>query len=211
MTVVIQGFGNAGSFIARMVHDAGFRLIAVSDSKGGLYCKGGIDPAIAYSCKRESHSVQNCEIAGIEYTKKGEGVCKRISNAELLELPCDILVLSALENQITASNAKNIRAHIILELANGPTDAEGDIILEKRGITVLPDILANAGGVTVSYFEWLQNLQKKQWTEKIVLAKLKKTMVEAFNEVYAMSRKYKIGLRQGALITALKRLEDTII
>lgn len=211
MTVVIQGFGNAGSFIARMVNEAGFRLIAVSDSKGGLYCEGGIDPLIAYSCKRESASVQNCEIAGIEYAKKGKGICKRISNAELLELPCDVLVLSALENQVTASNAKNIRANIILELANGPTDAEGDTILEKRNIMILPDILANAGGVTVSYFEWLQNLQKKQWTEKIVTEKLKKTMVEAFDEVYSMSRKYKVSLRQGALIVALKRLEHTII
>lgn len=210
-SVIIQGFGNAGSFMGKILHDAGFHILGVSDSRGGLYCPGGLDPVVAYSCKRDKKTVQECEIAGIEYHKEGSGVCKRISNAELLELPCDVLVLSALENQVTGENASRVKAKIVVELANGPTDLEGDHILEKKGIMVIPDILANAGGVTVSYFEWQQNLAKKHWSEEVIQKKLKKIMVDAFEAIYSVSKEQKVSFRQAALMMALKRLERKVV
>lgn len=201
-TVVIQGFGNAGSHFAKFMHGLGFKVIAVSDSKGALYCEEGLLPEKALSCKVESGLVGECELAGQS--------CKMISNEELLELECDILVLSALENQVTKENAANVKAKLILELANGPVSPEADVILAEKGIKVIPDILANAGGVTVSYFELVQNEANYYWDSDEVQEKLKKTMTEAWTEVFENSKKYNATYREAAFITAMKRLEEAI-
>ncbi len=210
LSVIIQGFGNAGSYAGKILHAEGFKLVGVSDSKGGLYCEGGIDPVLAQECKIDGGSVKECEIAAIEYQSRGEGVCRRTSNEELLELPCDVLILCALENQVTKMNADKIQAQMILELANGPTTPEADEILDKKGITVLPDILSNAGGVTVSFFEWQQNIAAEHWSYEDVQKKLRSQMVDAFESVWALSQKYKVSLRYSALLVALKRLETHI-
>ncbi|MBI5754927.1 Glu/Leu/Phe/Val dehydrogenase [Candidatus Peregrinibacteria bacterium] len=211
MTVAVQGFGNAGSFVAKLLYKEGFKIVAVSDSKGGMACLSGIDPVKAHTCKIDKQSVMECEIASEMFHVHGGADCRKVSNSELLTLPCDILVLSALENQVTSANAESIQAKIVLELANGPTNMEGDAILERRGILVLPDILANAGGVTVSYFEWVQNMKGEKWSEEAVAAKLKGKMVEAMGEVWSVSEQYKVGLRQAALISALRRLAPMVL
>src|SRR3989338_6601928 len=152
--VAIQGFGNAGANVAHLLEEQGFKIVGVSDSKGALYCPGGIHPKEAIACKREKGHVGECFVAGIEYDATqslAEGAaCHMVTNEELLESDCDVLVLSALENQVTKNNADKIKAKVILELANGPTTPEADEILKEKGVIVLPDILANAGGVTVS-------------------------------------------------------------
>ncbi len=199
--VVIQGFGNAGSNVAHLLDTAGFKVIAVSDSKGGIYCEGGIQTKEAIACKREKGAVGECFGAA----------CRKVTNAELLELPCDVLVLSALENQVTAKNADKIQAKVILELANGPTTPEADEILYKRGVAVIPDILANAGGVTVSYFEMVQNQANFYWTAKEVQEKLMGIMVAAWQAVEDVSKKHHCTLREAAFIVALKRLEAAIL
>ncbi len=157
LRVVIQGFGNAGGHMAELLHGAGYTIVAVSDSHGGIYNAEGLDPVRIEKYKRKNGTVagEYCtgSVCDLERMKM-DGV-KRITNEELLELPCDILIPSALDNVITAANAKNIRAKLILELANGPTTPEADAILEKKRVKVIPDVLANAGGVTVSYFEWV--------------------------------------------------------
>ncbi len=201
--VVVQGFGNAGANVAKMLHERGFKVISVSDSRGGLYSEEGINPDAAHSCKLDKGSVVEC-------TASGGGNCKVITNEELLELDCDVLFLSAMENQITVENADKIKARVIIELANGPVTPEADEILEKKGTLVVPDILANAGGVTVSYFELVQNEANFYWTNEEVQEKLKKIMVESWKNVESISKKYNCTLRQAAFIAALKRLEDTI-
>ncbi|MFT7184497.1 MAG: glutamate dehydrogenase/leucine dehydrogenase, partial [Oceanicoccus sp.] len=180
-TVVVQGFGNAGSNAARLLDEAGFKVIAVSDSKGALHCKDGLNPTDALTCKVESGKVGECFLAGDE--------CKMITNAELLELECDVLVLSAMENQITKDNAANVKAGLILELANGPITPEADRILAEKNIDVIPDILANAGGVTVSYFELVQNKMNYYWTEEEVTEKLKTKMQLAWLSVATNAKK----------------------
>lgn len=202
LTVVVQGFGNAGSHVARMLAEDGFEIIGVSDSKGGLYCKKGLKPTEALICKTHTGSVGECFTAG--------DTCERITNEQLLELECDILVLSALENQITEKNASKVKAKIILELANGPVSLEADEILKKSGVLVIPDILANAGGVTVSYFELVQNLANETWTAEEVAKKLEPVMVAAWKDVDSTSKTYKSTLREAAYITAMKRLSDAI-
>lgn len=211
LKVVVQGFGNVGYHMAWFLDDAGYKLIASSDSKGGLYCGKGIHPTKALACKTEKGTLHECYVASVEYEAEEGEACKKISNEELLELPCDILVLAAYENQVTERNASNIKAKIILELANGPTTPEADEILEKRGITVIPDILANAGGVTVSYFELLQNLKNEKWTEEEVEKKLEPIMVNATRKVVEMSKKYGCSLRMAAFISALERLSELIV
>jgi len=201
-TVVVQGFGNAGSHVADILHKNGFKVIAVSDSKGALHCSEGLRPDEALTCKSENGQVGECYIAG--------GACRKITNEELLELECDILVLSAMENQITVDNAEKVNAKLILELANGPITPGADEILERRGINVIPDILANAGGVTVSYFELVQNQQNYYWTAEEVDEKLKKKMIEAWHSVSTNAKKYNCSYRVAAFITAMKRLEDAI-
>ncbi len=196
--VVVQGYGNAGSIAARLLREMGAKVIALSDSRGGIVnTKNGIDPA-----KAEERKKKKGHLSGLADTSK-------ISNEDLLALPCDILVPAALENQITMANAHRIRARIVAEAANGPTTPGADAILFKNGIMVLPDILANAGGVTVSYFEWVQGLQSFFWTEAEVNKKLEGIMVRAFNEVVRRTREFKVDMRTAAYILAVGRVART--
>ncbi|PJC36710.1 glutamate dehydrogenase [Candidatus Peregrinibacteria bacterium CG_4_9_14_0_2_um_filter_53_11] len=210
--VVIQGFGNAGAHAAEILESEGYRVVAVSDSKGGIYCHEGIHVVRAIKCKEETGSVHECTVVGkkFDYHVEEGAVCERITNEQLLELECDILILSALENQVTGKNAHQVKAKLILELANGPLDAEADTILAERGVTVIPDILANAGGVTVSYFEWVQNQMNYYWPEDEVHERLQKIMVQSWEHVKAASDKYSTTLRMGAFITAFERLAEVM-
>lgn len=201
-TAVVQGFGNAGSHVARMLHDMGFKVLAVSDSKGALYCQEGLEPEKALSCKIEKGELGECVLAGQS--------CSIITNEELLALPCDLLVLSAMENQVRVDNADKVNAKLILELANGPVTPEADEILAKKGIPVIPDILANAGGVTVSYFELVQNEMNYYWTAEEVQAKLKPIMQAAWKDVSGSARTFNCTYREAAFITAMKRLSEAI-
>ncbi|MGV8150538.1 MAG: Glu/Leu/Phe/Val family dehydrogenase [Candidatus Woesearchaeota archaeon] len=193
-SIAIQGFGNAGSVMAELLEKQ--KVVAISDSKGGIYKKNGINIKELMVHKEKFGTVQN--FSGAE----------NITNDELLELEVDVLIPAALENQIRENNANNIRAKLVLELANGPTTPDADEILFKKGIPVIPDILSNAGGVTVSYFEWLQNLENKYWTLEEVNSKLEKIMRESFDAVYKTANKYSVDLRTAAYIVALKRIED---
>jgi glutamate dehydrogenase/leucine dehydrogenase len=208
MTVVIQGFGNAGANVAHMMEDAGYKVVGVSDSKGALYCPEGLHPREAIACKSEKGTVTECSVAGIQKTGT---CCKVITNEELLEVECDVLVLSALENQVTKDNAANVKASIILELANGPTTPEADEILREKGVMVIPDILANAGGVTVSYFELVQNEANFYWSAEEVQERLTRIMVEAWHSVAGTAKKHNATLREAAFIVALKRLEEAML
>ena len=202
LTVVVQGFGNAGSHMARLLHDLGMKVIALSDSKSGLYCPDGLLPEKAIACKAEKGKVGECAPEGQK--------CDVITNEQLLELPCDILILSALENQLTGENAAKVQAKIILELANGPITPEADEVLKTKGVDILPDILSNAGGVTVSYFELVQNQMNYYWSLEEVLGKLKPIMQKAWRTVKGNAEKYSCTYREAAFITALKRLEAAI-
>ena len=194
--IVIQGMGNVGSISAKLLAEEGAKIIAVSDVSCAIYNENGLDIAGIYKYLDSGKNLLD------GYT----GDCKRITNAELLELPCDILIPAALENQITAENADRIKAKIVIEAANGPTSVEADEILNKKGVKVLPDILSNSGGVIVSYFEWVQNLQNFYWEEDDVNAKLKRQIVGAFNDVFDAHEKYDCTFRVAAYIVALNRL-----
>ncbi|HEY3130813.1 MAG TPA: Glu/Leu/Phe/Val dehydrogenase [Acidobacteriota bacterium] len=198
-TIVVQGYGNAGSFAAQLLHRDGARVIALSDSQGGVINKKGIDPGQALE-----HKSKTGALSGLKGTDS-------ITNAELLELKCDILVPAALENQITSKNAGRIKARIVAEAANGPTTPAADEILFKKNVTVLPDILANAGGVTVSYFEWVQDLQGFFWDEKVVDQVLEKKMGVAFDKVFQVAAKHKVHLRTAAYVLAVKRVADATL
>lgn len=195
-TVAIQGFGNAGSFMAKILHEWGYKVVAVSDSKTGVYNKDGLDVVSLLEHKHKTDSVS------------GFPGAKEITNKELLGLEVTVLVPAALENQITKENAESIKAEVIVELANGPISPDADTILDRKKIHVIPDILANAGGVTVSYFEWVQNLYGYYWTETEVLEKLERIMIKSFVDVYETSQQYKTNFRNGAYILALKRILD---
>lgn len=208
-TVAIQGFGNAGSYMAKILHAEGYKIVAVSDSKGGIMQRKGFDPNRVEEVKTKSGKVDNCYCEGTVCSMKGEnGDCKIITNEELLELDVDILIPAALENVITADNAPRVKAKMIVELANGPVTPEADVILHKNGILFVPDILANAGGVTVSYFEQVQNASNYYWTEGEVLEKLEKIMVRAFNEVWETKEKYNIDMRTAAFVRAVERVAE---
>lgn len=193
-TVVIQGFGNAGATMAKILNHHGYRVIGVSDSQGGIWNEDGLEIKELLKHKEETGIVANFKNA------------KNITNEELLTLPCGVLIPSALENQITSNNAEAVKAKMILELANGPTTPEADEILGRRGVTVIPDVLANAGGVAVSYFEWLQNMQRETWSEEEIFTRLEKIMVEALDEVW--SKKIELGssMRIAAFAVALERI-----
>jgi glutamate dehydrogenase/leucine dehydrogenase len=193
-SVAIQGFGNVGAFAAEIFHAAGYKIVAVSDSKGGILNMKGLDVPAVVKHKEETGSV-----AGFTGSQA-------IDNTKILELKVDVLIPSALENVITEKNAGKIQAKVVVELANGPTTPEADIKLFKRGIPVIPDILANAGGVTGSYFEWVQNLNGDRWSEKDVLTKLQPIMVDSFNAVWKMAEKHKVNLRTGAYMVAIDRI-----
>lgn len=205
--VVIQGFGNAGGIVAKLLAAEGYKIVGASDSQGGIICNYGIDPHSLLECKVEKKTVKECGLHVTELHGISGASCSKVSNEELLEQECDILVLAALENQVTVVNAAKIKAKFVLELANGPVDPAADEILQKSGVTVIPDILANAGGVTVSYFEMLQNADGESWEEEEVLEKLKEKMVKAFKEVQEMAEKYKCTLREAAYIKAISRIE----
>ncbi len=196
--VAIQGFGNAGSIAARLICDEGATVVAVSDSTGGIHAPGGLDIARVVAWKQEHGTVQ------------GFPGATDISNAQVLEVDCDILIPAALENQITERNAGDIKARLIAEAANGPTTPEADAILFKNGKFMIPDILCNAGGVTVSYFEWVQDLNRDHWSEGVVNAKLKEIMVKAFSEVLAVARREQCNMRTAAYLLAVKRVADAM-
>ncbi|MBI2627421.1 Glu/Leu/Phe/Val dehydrogenase [Candidatus Nomurabacteria bacterium] len=197
--VVIQGFGNVGGNAAHIFSENGHTVIAVSDSKSAILKKDGLDLKKVEVYKKNTGSLKNFPGA------------KNITNAELLELPCDLLIPAAFENVITDANADKIKAKAILELANGPITPEADEILFKKGIAVIPDILANSGGVTVSYFEWAQNLKKEHWTEKKVFEKLKIMLEDASKKILKKSRESKTSLRMGAFILALERIQEKML
>ncbi len=192
----VQGFGNAGSVAARLMHELGSPVVAVSDSMGGIYNAKGLDVPAVMKHKAETGSVV------------GFSGADRITNAELIEIDCDVLIPAALEGQITESNAPRIKAGIIAEAANGPTSPEADAILYDRGVFLLPDIFANAGGVTVSYFEWVQALQAFPWTETEVNERLQRIMERSFAAVLETSRAHKVHMRTAALVRAISRVAE---
>ena len=193
---VIQGYGNVGENLAHLLSQEGCRIIAVSDIEGGIYNPQGLDPVKVSEVRRKAGSVANFKEA------------ERITNEELLSLDCDILVPAAIENQITEKNADDIKAKVIVEAANGPTTPEADKILEDRGVFLVPDILANAGGVVVSYFEWVQGLQFYFWSEREVNLKLRDIMSKAFDKVYSISQERGITMRKAAYIVAVGRVAE---
>jgi len=195
-TVAIQGFGNAGMNMAKILSDWGYKIVAVSDSKGGVYDAAGLDVKKLIDVKTKTRTVT--DYAG----------AKPVSNEELLLLKVDVLVPAALENQITEKNAADIKAKVIIELANGPVTHDADKILHKNDVVVAPDILANAGGVTVSYFEWVQNLQGYYWTKEDVFRKLEVKMVDAFNRIHELVKLHDIDHRTAAYIVAINRIID---
>jgi glutamate dehydrogenase (NAD(P)+) len=194
--VAIQGYGNAGSIAASLLADEGSTIVAVSDSTGGIHNPAGLDPAKVSAWKREHGTVV------------GFPRSDAISNADLLEVECEILVPAALENQITAHNAEHIRARIVAEAANGPTTPEADEILYERGIFLIPDILCNAGGVTVSYFEWVQDMQSFFWTEDRINESLKGIMDRAFVSVHEMAELNEVDMRTAAYMVAVNRVAE---
>jgi glutamate dehydrogenase/leucine dehydrogenase len=210
--VAVQGFGNAGSEMAMFLHDAGAQIVAVSDSHGGIYCKNGLDPIRIHKYKQKTGSVQGqyCEgsVCDLERLKLDE--TEVITNDSLLTIDCDILVPAALDNVITEKNAKDVKAKIILELANGPIAPEADKILEKKGVIVVPDVLANAGGVTVSYFEWAQGRAGNQWTAERVDHELKRIMLQAFDDVRTEAKRKNLSYREAAFNIAIQRIVDAM-
>lgn len=199
MKVAVQGSGNVGGIAAKLLFENGFHVVALSDASGGLYCEQGLDiPDILAFIADRAHTLSEYQAADVRH----------LTNAQLLACSCDILIPAALENQITAENAGDIQAKFILEGANGPTTVEADEILEKRGIICVPDILANAGGVTVSYFEWVQNTQNYYWTEADVNEKLQAVMDQAFDDMTAVAEKYDCTLRKAAYILAVERISS---
>jgi glutamate dehydrogenase (NAD(P)+) len=199
-TAVVQGFGNVGSVSAKLLAEKGLKIIAISDITGGYYNKKGIDieKAIQYVQKNP------------ERTLEGFDGGEKITNKELLELECDVLIPAAREDQITKDNAPNIKAKLIVEGANGPTTASADPILEEKEILVVPDIVANAGGVTVSYFEWVQDRMGYYWTAEMVNERLERMMLSAFENVYNTAKKYNVSLRLGAYILAVDKVAKTL-
>ena len=194
--IAIQGFGNVGNAAARIFHTHGATVTAISDIKGGIYNERGLDvPSVVEYAKRHGTIV--------DYP-----AAEPITNEHLLETRCDILVPAALQSQITGKNAHKVRAHWIVEAANGPVTAEADAILQEKGIKVIPDVLANAGGVTVSYFEWVQDLQSYFWEEEEVNQRLARIMTRAFNEVMACAEKYKVDLRTAANVLGVARVAE---
>jgi glutamate dehydrogenase (NAD(P)+) len=194
-TAAVQGFGNAGAAVARFLDEAGARVVAVSDSQGGVYDKRGLGMNAVFAAKQKKGTVT---------AARGE----KITNEELLELPVDILVPAALEGVITRANAPRVKAKIVAEAANGPTTPDADDILRSQGTLVIPDVLANAGGVTVSYFEWVQDLYSFFWDPDVVRNHLERTIRRAYEDVDETARRYDTSLRTGALILAVGRVEE---
>jgi glutamate dehydrogenase/leucine dehydrogenase len=210
LTVAIQGFGNVGFYLAKFLHKAGFKVVAIAEENGGIYIPEGIESIDnLYKCKEKLGFVAGCYCAGsvCDINNKQKIGAQDIGPAEVLELPVDIIVPAALGNAITTENASKIKAKIVLEMANGPTTSKADEILDSRDILVVPDILANAGGVAVSYFEWYQNIHHEKWTKEEVFKKLEQKMKAAVDQVYEAALKHKVNLRDAAYIVALERLK----
>lgn len=198
LTVAIQGFGNAGSVMADLLNQAGYKVVALADSAGAIYDKKGLD----------LNKIKQYKQKGANFADYKDA--QQLSKEEFFALPVDIIIPAALENQIDETIAKSIKAKIVLELANGPTLPAADEILKEKNILLIPDVLANAGGVTVSYFEWLQNLSNNYWTAAEVAKELNEKMIAAWQQVYATGQKYKTDLRKAAFITAIERLATAI-
>jgi glutamate dehydrogenase (NAD(P)+) len=196
--VAVQGFGNAGSIAAQLISIEGSTVVAVSDSTGGIHAPGGLDVNRVIAWKQEHGTV------------RGFPGSTDITNAEILEIDCDILIPAALENQITPHNADKIKARLVAEAANGPTTPEADEVLWKKGIFMIPDILCNAGGVTVSYFEWVQDLNRDHWSEQVVNEKLRGIMVKAFQETLAIARREQCYMRTAAYLLAVERVANAM-
>ncbi|RME89980.1 MAG: Glu/Leu/Phe/Val dehydrogenase, partial [Verrucomicrobia bacterium] len=210
--VAIQGFGNAGQHLARLLHADGYRVVALSDSRGGAHGPEGIDIPAAIREKNRNRSLSGLYCDGSVSNGGcccGEGI-EKITNEELLTLDVDVLVPAALENQLTAANADAVRARYVLEVANGPTTPEADAILFRKGVRVVPDILANAGGVTVSYFEWVQNRSGFYWTEAEVHDRLRGVMTAAFHAIEERRRQHGCDMRTAAYVHALERLNAAV-
>ncbi len=197
-TVAVQGFGNAGSIAARLMAAEGSRVVAVSDSTGGIHAEDGLDISKVINWKREHGTVQ------------GFPGARDVTNADVLTVDCDILIPAALENQITGHNAGEVKAKVVAEAANGPTTPDADEILHRRDVFLIPDILCNAGGVTVSYFEWVQDLNRDHWNEKIVNEKLREIMVKAFHEVLAIASRERVDMRTAAYLLAVERVANAM-
>lgn len=198
LRVAVQGYGNAGATMVNLLSDLGYKIVATSDSRGGVYHSKGLDAKKLQEVKEKEGTVSAYEGA------------EKISNEEILTCDCDVLIPAALDNQLRADNADGVQAKIVLELANGPTTPEADTILFEKGVTVVPDVLANAGGVTVSYFEWVQNQSNFYWTEKEVLEKLQPIMERSFEATYDMAKKQETNMRQGAFVLAIERLVEAM-
>ena len=196
--IAVQGFGNVGYWFAKLAASVGWQIVAVSDSKGGVYNANGLDIDLLIGAKHQKKNLSD------------SGLGQAITQEELLTCACDVLVPAALENQVTSEIAERIQAKLVLELANGPTTPEADDVLERRGITVVPDVLANAGGVTVSYFEWVQNLTREAWTEETVDEKLRAKMLRAWDDLLETRRTYGGTLRMCAFIGAVHALSEAM-
>jgi glutamate dehydrogenase (NAD(P)+) len=194
----VQGFGNVGGVAATELHEKGARVVAVSDISGGVHDENGlVIPEL------HAYVAEHGSLAGYDR-------CERVTNEELLELPCDILIVAAREDQITGANAGRIHARLVVEGANGPTTLEADAILGERGIQVVPDILANAGGVTVSYFEWVQDLGRLFWTREEIRARLAEKLSDAFDRVWRLADEKDISLRQAALVAGINEVAGAL-
>lgn len=203
LTVAIQGFGNVGEHIAKLLYDKEYKIAAVSDSKGGVFAREGLNIPLVSKCKREKGMVSHCYCIGSVCDYRGNG---KISNDDLLKLDVDVLIPAALENAINENNADEIKAKIILEMANGAVAFKAEQFLSKKGILVVPDILTNAGGVIGSYLEWLQNLNNEHWQKEEVFGKIKATMEKAADDLAQTQKEYNISLKQAAFVLGLKRL-----
>lgn len=212
LRVAVQGYGNAGAHAAEILHALGYKIVAASDSQGGLYSAKGLDPKQLSRVKQEKKSVQNlyCEGSVCDTEKLLADQAEVITNEELLTCECDILIPAALDRVLTATNAPQVKAKMILEIANGPTTPEADEIFKQRGITLFPDILANAGGVTVSYLEWVQNRSGEYWSEERVNARLKEIMVKSYNEVLKKQTLLNLTPREAALALGIERIVEAL-
>lgn len=212
LTVAIQGFGNAGAVVAKLLHEVGYNIVALSDSKGTLYNPDGLDPDRVEDAKKSGGAVTSlyCDGTVCDAARLTQDGAQALGVEAVLGIQCDILIPAALDNQIRTDNVANVRASTILELANNPTTPEADQILASRGVTVIPDVLANAGGVTVSYFEWVQNRQQYYWTKEEVAERLKQKMIAAYDALSARMRADAISYRQAAYRVGMERIHTAM-
>ena len=211
LKVAVQGFGNAGYHAARILHTLGYQIVALADSKGGIVRQEGLNPLEVYAAKHEKDAITAlyCEGSVCDTEKLARDNARIISSDEVLTVECDVLIPAALDGVITELNAPQIKAGIILEIANGPTTPAADTILEEKGVLIVPDILANAGGVSTSYFEWVQNRIGEKWSESTVHEKLKPLMVDAFTETWKLAEEKHISMRKAAFALGIRRILES--